>query len=394
MSLKSGHKIVRRSWEEIPMPDVVIDRVKTLGKDQPEQLPFMDRKGRLIGDVEIPGVYSDEADDANEIPGLAFDDAAEAQFPYEDLDDAIEIPGVDYVEAPEGTAPQIVETNDLDIPVDQATTEEETVEVETVQEVRAPEAPAPVAKPEPVSGLRRSARGVQPESNRQEVLLRSNTTAESRPAKSRRTHVRARGFLPSRARRRGYHHDATIAQGWFESMGPEGLNGCLVRDEAASFPGHVQAMALVQPVRDPTPDRVGIPHVSQGEAMRKIKGRTAAGGNKQRDYISKEDASLPTVATESVLLSCIVHPNAHWRGEGYGIHQDSWSPSGYPSGHRSRRLQALCLERQERRKTVAGAMPERPRRSNGRKSVVLSQVRQESDGHRLYHQSVRFVRSQ
>jgi hypothetical protein len=37
----------------------------------------------------------------------------------------------------------------------------------------------------------------------------------------------------------------------------------------------------------------------------KIKGRTVAGGNKQRDYISKEDASSPTVTTESVLLSCI-----------------------------------------------------------------------------------------
>jgi hypothetical protein len=30
-----------------------------------------------------------------------------------------------------------------------------------------------------------------------------------------------------------------------------------------------------------------------------------AGGNKQRDYISKEDASSPTVATEAILLSCI-----------------------------------------------------------------------------------------
>jgi hypothetical protein len=29
----------------------------------------------------------------------------------------------------------------------------------------------------------------------------------------------------------------------------------------------------------------------------KIKGRTVAGGNKQRDYISKEDASSPRVAT-------------------------------------------------------------------------------------------------
>ena len=37
-----------------------------------------------------------------------------------------------------------------------------------------------------------------------------------------------------------------------------------------------------------------------------IKGRTVAGGNKQRDYISKEDASSPTVTTESVLLTCII----------------------------------------------------------------------------------------
>jgi len=38
----------------------------------------------------------------------------------------------------------------------------------------------------------------------------------------------------------------------------------------------------------------------------KIKGRTVAGGNKQRGYIVKEDASSPTVATESVLLTCII----------------------------------------------------------------------------------------
>ena len=37
-----------------------------------------------------------------------------------------------------------------------------------------------------------------------------------------------------------------------------------------------------------------------------IKGRTVAGGNKQRDFISKEDASSPTAAMESVLLTCII----------------------------------------------------------------------------------------
>ena len=37
-----------------------------------------------------------------------------------------------------------------------------------------------------------------------------------------------------------------------------------------------------------------------------IKGRAVAGGNKHRDYISKEYESSPTVATEAVLLSCII----------------------------------------------------------------------------------------
>jgi hypothetical protein len=38
----------------------------------------------------------------------------------------------------------------------------------------------------------------------------------------------------------------------------------------------------------------------------KTNGRTVSGRDKQRDYISKEDASSPTVATEAVLLSCII----------------------------------------------------------------------------------------
>jgi hypothetical protein len=38
----------------------------------------------------------------------------------------------------------------------------------------------------------------------------------------------------------------------------------------------------------------------------KIKRRTVARGNKQCDYISKEDASSPTVATEAVIFSCII----------------------------------------------------------------------------------------
>ena len=40
----------------------------------------------------------------------------------------------------------------------------------------------------------------------------------------------------------------------------------------------------------------------------KIKGMTMEGGKKQRDFISKEDPSLPTEANKAVLLSCIIDP--------------------------------------------------------------------------------------
>jgi hypothetical protein len=40
MALNSGKKIVRRSWDVIPMPDTVIERVNILGGDQPEDLIF------------------------------------------------------------------------------------------------------------------------------------------------------------------------------------------------------------------------------------------------------------------------------------------------------------------------------------------------------------------
>ena len=42
-----------------------------------------------------------------------------------------------------------------------------------------------------------------------------------------------------------------------------------------------------------------------------LKGITVAGSNKQRDFISKEDASSPTVSTESVLLTCIIYTEEH-----------------------------------------------------------------------------------
>jgi hypothetical protein len=66
MALNTGKKITRRSLDVIPMPDMVIARVNALGTDQPEQQIFTDRRGRPIGDVEIPGVMDFEDEDVDD----------------------------------------------------------------------------------------------------------------------------------------------------------------------------------------------------------------------------------------------------------------------------------------------------------------------------------------
>jgi hypothetical protein len=42
MTLNTIKKIVRCSWDVIPVPDLVINRVNALGSDQPQQMTFTD----------------------------------------------------------------------------------------------------------------------------------------------------------------------------------------------------------------------------------------------------------------------------------------------------------------------------------------------------------------
>ena len=59
----------------ILIPDIVINRVNTLGTGQPEILTCTNCHGRLIGDIEIPGVDAD--DDNNTDTASVFDDDIE-----------------------------------------------------------------------------------------------------------------------------------------------------------------------------------------------------------------------------------------------------------------------------------------------------------------------------
>jgi hypothetical protein len=126
------------------MPDLVIDRVNALDQDQPQHVTFTDRHGRLIGDVEIPGV-DDEERNYYHLPGVV---------PV--IADDIEITGVDV----EGTETQHavlahqVEIDDLNIyHADPAP-----IEVSPTQEEPRTETPVTVALLAQAPELRRSTR--------------------------------------------------------------------------------------------------------------------------------------------------------------------------------------------------------------------------------------------
>jgi hypothetical protein len=144
MALNSSNKIVRRSWDVIPMPDLVNDRVNALGRDQPQHMTFTNRHGRLIGDVEIPGVDDQEEDD-DHLPGVV---------PV--ITDDIKITGVDVegTETQDSVPTPQVEIDDFNIHhADSAP-----IEVAPTQEEPITETSAPVALPTQAPELRRSTR--------------------------------------------------------------------------------------------------------------------------------------------------------------------------------------------------------------------------------------------
>ncbi len=136
----------------------------------------------------------------------------------------------------------------------------------------------------------------------------------------------------------------------------------------------------------------------------KIKARTVAGGNKQRDYISKEDSSLPTVATESVLLSCIIDaeeerdvavidiPNAFIQTR---IEDEADMAIIKIRGFLVDMLVEIAPEvyksyyGQKGGQATGRSMSERHLRNHGSKPTILPQVQQELDRHRVQVQPVR-----
>jgi hypothetical protein len=256
------------------------------GRDQPQHMTFTDRHGRLIGDVEIPGVDDQEEDD-DHLPGV---------FPV--IADDIEITGVDV----EGTgtqdavpAPQ-VEIDDLNIHhADPAQ-----IEVAPTQEEPRTEIPAPVALLTQAPELRRPKRvrsqmnqGYTPSLSGYKYAY-SVTQIESQGVLNPDSHMFVQeDFYQAEPDVVAAIMTQLSLKAGLKEWGEEAFMTAQSEMKQLHFrktfkPKHWQELSQVQQ-QTVLESHMFIKQKRDG----KIKGKTVANGNKQRDYISKEDASLP-----------------------------------------------------------------------------------------------------
>ena len=321
MSLRSGKKIIRRSWDRLPMPDTVIARVNEIGKGEPEQLTFTDRKGRPIGDVELTGVDSGEAPQSdviqNDDPTVYEADLdpidPQDDEPIEDSDQTIIEPiGTDDFEQPRIEDPP---------PIQPAVEPQPAPPVQEPALQRAPAAPAAPpgqtpgvpAPPGPTPGVRRGTR----------------TRAKPKPSYIPSFSGKKYDVALAQLKEKGVMHPDThlLFNQTLSETAPDAVAAIMTQlslkaglkewkgkahDAAYAEMKQLHMRDTFKPMRwkDLTEDQKK--NVLESHLFLKqkrdgsIKGRTVAGGNKQRDFISKEEVSSPTVSTEAVLLSCII----------------------------------------------------------------------------------------
>ena len=316
MSLHSGKKVTRQSWDRLPMPDTVIARVNLLGKGQPEQLTFLDRKGHPIGDVELTGVGDDNGvepqidaidygeDESTVVsydldpPGDQVDDLLDDES-VTDQEDTEEPPLLKHtVEAPrhESTAEPAVSPAKIEPAAKQtvaASTPTETPGVipgvrrstRTRVQAKAPYEPSFTGKKYDVVMTLLHGEGLlHPDTH----MLFNQVMSETEPdaVAAIMTQLSLKAGLKQW---KGKAHDAAYAEmkqlHMRDTFRPRNWKDLTLAERKAVLESHL----FLNQKRDGN-----------------IKGRTVAGGNKQRDFISKEDASSPTVSTEAVLLTCVI----------------------------------------------------------------------------------------
>jgi hypothetical protein len=312
MSLATSHSLSRRTWDILPMPNSVIDRVNTLGKYQPELFIFTDCKGHPIGDIEPLGP-DDDLDNATngKIPVV---NAGVNDTPQ--VTDGIEID----ITQPDNAVIDPQERIEVDIVPD--IVPDDNLQVEQSHQLPSPgipiaaaiPAPIEVSAPDKTAGVRRSTRvKFQPKQDYVPSMSGSSKYAYTV------TQLETQGVLHPYAhmffQRDMYRAEPDVAAAIMTQLSLKaGLKawGGKAQKAVHSEMKQLHFRDTFNPMRWNELTHAQKQSVLESHLFLKekrtgeIKGRTVAGGNKQRDLITKEEATSPTVATKAVLSTCII----------------------------------------------------------------------------------------
>jgi hypothetical protein len=281
------------------MPQEVIDQVNELGKAnaQPELLTFYDRKGRLIGETENPGV-SESID--NMIP--PDDGLADLNTPTVNQDYGL----------PEEQDINSLQPNDID--------HEPEVHYDNLDDIDPLQNPQEHLKPDQPQ---------PPEPIEPEVLDQGASTPPDRP---QRTRTQPQRLIPSFGGKKYastagvtthlIHHEAHIDPNYtlvahivmVQYSMKSGMKQFKQRGEDAVSKelSQLHFRDTFKPINPKDLTNEERKEVLESHLFLKekrdttVQSRMAAGGNKQRGTIEKLEASSPTAALESVLLTAII----------------------------------------------------------------------------------------
>jgi hypothetical protein len=322
LALDTGKMIVRNPWTELPMPTAVVDHVNVLSKAKRSLLVvFTDRQGRVIGDYAPMTV--DEAD-TKDYDSVVMDlyssipPAPDVTPAVSSIDSADDIPEVDLADVA-----VLHEPTGVDMGVPQAHTPQvfDDAIFEPASDggfdAEPPTLETPADAP-PLGMAACNARVRKPpqkfilsmQGNRYEIALAQITnslvTSEN---------LMAFAQMSIKLMNKGDHRCADVVgmvmaqvllKAALKKWGTEAVESVGKEMKQLHWWNSFKPMHWKNPTAEQRKQVLESHIFVERKRDGVLKARTVAGGNKQRGYILKEDASSPTVSNEAVMLTCVI----------------------------------------------------------------------------------------
>ncbi len=331
LALDTTHTIIRHQWVALPMPLEVVDRINLLGGHESAMLTFTNRQGHDIGDsnpqdADFVGILDVDLiiiHPAIEIPGVdeTMDPAAESAGVDPDFD--VEPTGVDM-----DTHVWAIDTN--------VTVDNNAIAVDGLKQQDLAGGAASVPTAEPTTSPKKVKSPVKKAASPKTGMAAQNSRVRKAPKKyvlSIKGNKYAIALTQIIMLIQGSKDALCTAQRSVKLMG-KGLHRCT--DTVGMVMAQVSMKAALKKWSKTVEQAITIKmeqlhwhnlykpmhwhELTKAQKERilechifvekkqdgKIKARKVVGGNKQQDYITKEDVSSPMVLAEAVMITCMI----------------------------------------------------------------------------------------